>query len=87
MARFCAVGAGRMGRGIAMAFAYAGHRITLVDLRQRTPEAWAALQAEVQAELRASAQGLAALGALPARLVEPLLQRIVLVPAGQAPAA
>ena len=37
MARFAAVGAGRMGRGIAIAFAYAGHRIALVDLRQRTP--------------------------------------------------
>jgi 3-hydroxybutyryl-CoA dehydrogenase len=36
-----------MGRGIAIAFAYAGHRIALVDLRQRTPEAWARLQAEV----------------------------------------
>ncbi|MBW8720110.1 MAG: 3-hydroxyacyl-CoA dehydrogenase, partial [Variovorax paradoxus] len=33
--RFAAVGAGRMGRGIAIAFAYAGHRISLVDLRQR----------------------------------------------------
>jgi opine dehydrogenase len=31
--RFAAVGAGRMGRGIAIAFAYAGHRIALVDLR------------------------------------------------------
>ena len=38
--RFVVVGAGRMGRGIALAFAYAGHRIALVDLRRRTPEAW-----------------------------------------------
>ena len=28
-----AVGAGRMGRGIAIAFAYAGHRVRLVDLK------------------------------------------------------
>ena len=40
MARFAAVGAGRMGRGIAIAFAYAGHRIALVDLRQRSREDW-----------------------------------------------
>ena len=51
-ARFCAVGAGRMGRGIAMAFAYAGHRITLVDLRPRTAAAWARLRDEVDAEVR-----------------------------------
>ena len=30
-----AVGAGRMGRGIAIAFAYAGHRIALIDSRRR----------------------------------------------------
>ena len=42
MARFAAVGAGRMGRGIAIAFAYAGHRIALVDLRRRTDEQWLA---------------------------------------------
>ncbi|MFS2054629.1 3-hydroxyacyl-CoA dehydrogenase NAD-binding domain-containing protein, partial [Variovorax sp. CT11-76] len=38
--RFAAVGAGRMGHGIAIAFAYAGHRIALVDLRVRSEEAW-----------------------------------------------
>jgi 3-hydroxybutyryl-CoA dehydrogenase len=38
--RFAAVGAGRMGRGIAIAFAYAGHRISLIDLRPRSDEAW-----------------------------------------------
>ena len=46
-ARFAAVGAGRMGRGIAIAFAWAGHRIALGRLRPRTPEAFARLQAEV----------------------------------------
>lgn len=36
MTGFAAVGAGRMGRGIAVAFAYAGHRIALIDLKPRT---------------------------------------------------
>ena len=27
------LGAGRMGRGIAVAFAYAGHRVTMVDVK------------------------------------------------------
>ena len=85
--RFAAVGAGRMGRGIAIAFAYAGHRIALVDLRQRTAQAWAALADEVHAELRASAASLAQLGALRAEQVDALVARIELVDAACAPAA
>jgi 3-hydroxybutyryl-CoA dehydrogenase len=86
-ARFAAVGAGRMGRGIAIAFAYAGHRIALVDLRQRTPEAWARLQAEVDGEIRGALQGLVALGTLRADQVELLAARVQLVPAAEAGAA
>ena len=66
MARFAAVGAGRMGRGIAIAFAYAGHRIALVDLRPRSPEAWQRLCDEARAEIRASLGVLAQLGAIDA---------------------
>jgi len=32
-----ALGAGRMGRGIAQMFAYAGHEITILDLKKRSP--------------------------------------------------
>ena len=87
MARFAAVGAGRMGRGIAIAFAYAGHRIALVDLRTRTPEAWAQLQAEVRAEIHAALQGLTQLGTLPADQAEAVAARVQLVDAAGAPAA
>ena len=31
-------GAGRMGRGLAHAFAYTGHRVRLIDLKPRAPE-------------------------------------------------
>ena len=31
------LGAGRMGRGIAVAFAYAGHSVTLIDVKDRPP--------------------------------------------------
>jgi 3-hydroxybutyryl-CoA dehydrogenase len=86
-ARFAAVGAGRMGRSIAIAFAYAGHRIVLVDLRQRTPEAWARLQTEVAAEIRDSLQGLAQLGALRAEQVDSIAERVTLVDSAGAPAA
>ena len=30
------LGAGRMGRGIAVAFAYAGHNVTMIDVKTRT---------------------------------------------------
>ena len=62
MARFAAVGAGRMGRGIAIAFAYAGHRIALIDLKPRTGDAWQRLLDEARAEIRRSLLGLAQLG-------------------------
>ena len=87
LSRFAAVGAGRMGRGIAIAFAYAGHRIALIDLRQRTPEAWAALRGEVETEIRASLQGLAQLGTLQPDQIDAVAARVQLVDAAGAPAA
>ena len=32
------LGAGRMGRGIAVAFAYAGHAVTMIDVKPRAAE-------------------------------------------------
>ncbi len=87
MARFVAVGSGRMGRGIAIAFAYAGHRIALVDMRQRSPDAWRRLCEEVHGEIRASLSGLAQLGALQPAQVEAITARVELVDAEGAPAA
>lgn len=85
--RFAAVGAGRMGRGIAVAFAYAGHRISLVDLRQRTPEAWQALTNEVYGELLASLRALARLGTLDESSIDAVAARVELVSAADAPVA
>ncbi|MEN9628275.1 MAG: hypothetical protein RJA10_1502 [Pseudomonadota bacterium] len=76
-----------MGRGIAIAFAYAGHRIALVDLRKRTPEAWARLQAEVSGEIRGALASLVQLGTLRDDQVDPLAARMQLVGADDAPAA
>ncbi|GER09363.1 3-hydroxybutyryl-CoA dehydrogenase [Variovorax boronicumulans] len=85
--RFAAVGAGRMGRGIAIAFAYAGHRISLIDLRPRTPEAWQRLRDEAQAEITASLSGLAQLGVIDASQVECIAARVDFVNAAEAPRA
>ncbi|WP_390342072.1 3-hydroxybutyryl-CoA dehydrogenase [Variovorax boronicumulans] len=85
--RFAAVGAGRMGRGIAIAFAYAGHRIALIDLRPRTPEAWQRLRDEAQAEIVASLSSLAQLGVIDASQVERIAARVDFVNAAEAPRA
>ena len=35
MTAIVALGAGRMGRGIAHAFAYSGHPVTILDFKER----------------------------------------------------
>ena len=85
--RFAAVGAGRMGRGIAIAFAYAGHAIALVDLRSRSDEGWHQLQAEARAEIDASLRGLAQLGVMDEARVPAIASRVRIVRADAAAAA
>ncbi len=82
--RFVAVGAGRMGRGIATALACAGHRIVLLDLRERSDDAWRRLHDEALAEIGANLAGLAALGAIGAAQVEEMLKRVELADAARA---
>jgi 3-hydroxybutyryl-CoA dehydrogenase len=64
MTRFAAVGAGRMGRGIAIAFAYAGHSIALIDLKTRPAADWQRLQEQARSEIAQSLNALVQLGAL-----------------------
>ena len=85
--RFAAVGAGRMGRSIAIACAYAGHRISLIDLRERSDAAWEQLQLEAQAEIHASLMGLSQLGVLDASQVDAIASRVDCVRADAAAAA
>lgn len=58
------VGPGRMGRGIAHAFAYTGHQVRLLDTKPRTPEAAAITLAEAHAEIARSLHTMAVLGAI-----------------------
>jgi len=85
--RFAAVGAGRMGRGIAIAFAYAGHRISLIDLRQRNDAAWHRLRDEARAEIEGSLADLAQLGMIDAAQIQSIAARIDFVKAAAAPPA
>jgi 3-hydroxybutyryl-CoA dehydrogenase len=85
--RFAAVGAGRMGRGIAIAFAYAGHRISLIDLRERSDQSWDKLRAQAQAEIVASLAGLAQLGVMEVAQIQSIAARVDFVRAADAPAS
>ena len=85
--RIAAAGAGRMGRGIAIAFAYAGHRVALIDLKPRPAADWQRLRDEASAEIAHSLAGLVALGVLEPEQAGQIAARIALVNADGAPAA
>ena len=56
------LGAGRMGRGIAVVFSYAGHPVKLVDFKARSAEDFRKLEAEALAEIRGVLVNLATFG-------------------------
>ena len=85
--RIAALGAGRMGRGIAVQFAYAGHAVALLDLKPRAPEAFAQLADAALAEIAQTLIMLAELGMGSAADVPALLARITIHPAAETPAA
>jgi len=78
------LGAGRMGRGIAHAFAFAGHQVVLIDAKARDARAAEALRDEAQAEIRASLAALAQAGAFDARDIDAIASRVRIVPRGAA---
>jgi len=74
------LGAGRMGRGIAVAFAYAGHRVTLIDVKSRPDEQFAALQTEALGEISKTLASLSRFGLLAQADVETIFSRVSVVP-------
>jgi 3-hydroxybutyryl-CoA dehydrogenase len=86
-ARIAAAGAGRMGRGMAIAFAWGGHEVDLIDLKPRDAAGWQRLADDARAEIDSSLAMLAELGALPADAVARVTGRIRLVPEAGASAA
>ena len=84
--RVVAVGAGRMGRGISLAFAYGGYEVDLLDLKARTAAEWERLSAEAREEMASSLSMLAELGAIPQDAVSRLLDRIHLFPESESDA-
>ncbi|MCK1510938.1 3-hydroxybutyryl-CoA dehydrogenase [Bradyrhizobium sp. 18] len=86
-ATIACLGAGRMGRGIAVAFAYAGHMVTIIDIKTRSAEDFARLEADALGEVSKTFANLAKLGLLTEADVDPLIARVSVVPASQSDAA
>ena len=60
--RIAAVGAGRMGRGLAHVFAYAGHEVALIDVKERSPEDADRLAEEARGEVEATIHSMTEFG-------------------------
>lgn len=74
--RIAAVGAGRMGRGIAIAFAFAGHPVDLIDSKPRDAVGFDALHAAALDEIRATLSMLAGFGMCAPGAVSDMVARV-----------
>jgi 3-hydroxybutyryl-CoA dehydrogenase len=81
------LGAGRMGRGIAVVFAYAGHDVAVIDFKPRAGRDFEHLAAAVQQEVRATLSSLASFGLFDERHVAAIAGRVAVVPESAAPSA
>jgi len=79
-----AVGAGRMGRGIALAYAIRGQRAAILDFKPRDPQQYQALRQSVLDELRLTLNQLAELGMFPADRIASFLDNIQVHPLADA---
>jgi 3-hydroxybutyryl-CoA dehydrogenase len=77
------VGAGRMGRGIAHAFAYAGHAVRLIDAKPRNDAQQQGLFADAKAEIRSTLESLANIGGFDPGAIGPIMARVSLYPLDQ----
>jgi 3-hydroxybutyryl-CoA dehydrogenase len=77
-------GAGRMGRGIAHTFAFAGHNVLVFDSKPRDAIADAKLKAEFFAEIRANLLGLVQLKVMVEPQIEQTINRIEYISYSQA---
>jgi 3-hydroxybutyryl-CoA dehydrogenase len=74
------LGAGRMGRGIAVAFAYAGHSVTMIDVKPRSVGQFAELEAGALDEVRKTLASLTRFGLLDVEQAEAVIARVSVVP-------
>lgn len=75
-----AVGAGRMGRGIAIAFAYSGHEVRLIDAKPRAASDFKVLKAAALSDIKSALSLLAGFGLLDSADVETVASRVSCFP-------
>jgi 3-hydroxybutyryl-CoA dehydrogenase len=75
------LGAGRMGRGIAVAFAYAGHAVTMIDVKARSGDEFSKLEADALGEVGKTLASLARFGLLAEADAQTIIARVSVVPA------
>lgn len=80
------VGAGRMGRGLAVVFAYAGHDVALIDLKRRSAEDFSRLADEAHGEVAKTLETLAHLGFFAVTDLAAITARVRVVPESEAAA-
>jgi 3-hydroxybutyryl-CoA dehydrogenase len=78
------IGAGRMGRGLAVVFAYAGHDVALIDLKPREDSAFAQLAEEARIEIAGTLAMLARLGLFAEKDVAAIAKRVRIMPVAEA---
>jgi 3-hydroxybutyryl-CoA dehydrogenase len=76
-----------MGRGIAVAFAYAGHAVTMIDVKARSDHQFATLEAEALGEIRKTLASLARFGLLSDADTDAVAAQVSVVPAKNMAAA
>lgn len=81
------VGAGRMGRGIAITFALAGHKVCLIDVKNRKPAEFVTLRNEASAEIAATLSMLSELGLVRRADVDAVAKRVSYSALGEGQAA
>src|SRR3982075_2147863 len=86
-ATIACLGAGRMGRGIAVAFAYAGHAVTMIDIKARPKDQFTVLEAEALGEVSKTLATLARFGLLAESDADAVVARISVVSAQNTAAA
>jgi 3-hydroxybutyryl-CoA dehydrogenase len=79
-----AVGAGRMGVGLAHVFAYAGHEVRLLDVKERNADGFAELESRAKADIGRTVGLMAMLGRIADTDISHILDRITVFPLGRA---
>ncbi len=81
------LGTGRMARGVAVAFAYAGHPVTVVDVKARSPASFAGAADEAIGEAQATLRTMAQFGLFSEPAVDQIMERISVIREADAAAA